>query len=886
MHNKIRKYNYGSQLFGVGPNVANSGMQTGGTPIIGGATPGYAPTGSTGANAGIGMAISGLSSTLGQQIGGEWGNAIGAVGGNLASNMLSSGSFKEGLSNFAGLDMLGKSNMSKFGTKDFNGFGNMGNLAAGVASGILDRGTSHQRTSGKYGSVAGAADMAGGLIGQFGNYSGYGALGQLGMSAVNRITGGTDGMTIADSLMGSSSLAAGLMAVNPYVGAAYIALSGLNSATGKTTQKNLGNDFMSKEQLSSLWGSYGKSEADHRDASKYGNKKYGGLSRLTGQFGKANRKVGEDNERINTLLDIYDRAELGKIRGEQMADINALDYRLNTFGGYDQYGTRIGRKGMKLPGKEDIMKVREIISMKEGGKQKKYNSHYNGEKCNTTECAQFSNETLRDEGYDTHGNAWNLKNAKLIFNGYKGLNKPRKYNVREVTNYNHQAAQNFLKNFDSKTLDPEQIYIVNMYVNNSPAQESAYNEGRDSITSTHTGYLYNDGKDWNVVHNIHGTIHKDRFFNIQGSRGKYGVTAIYKPTKGLFGWGFLGLKNGGTIDSFKKGGQMNVIPEGALHARKNHMEGAGKDYTHKGIPVMDKNGEQQAEIERNEIIFSLEVTQKLERLKNDGSDEAAIKAGKLLVDEIFHNTDDRTGLIAEVIGQNTTVLKEGGVLLAQEPEIESELDAEEPVGMEEVEYYESGGVLEEGDNAISAEEPTIGIDDEVETFETGGKPRKHFVYKPKLKPKFEEWIQDVNPNFLNDNYDIKMAYETLPFEDLERWKWAVNSDDPEFYMDYTDNDGNYVYHLDSVAELDNGDFVFLKKGKEDTNPELHFETDMYHNGENGFKNTHDLKFEGDRYYYRKKKSFKKEDGGIIEQINNLSPDKLQELEHILKYLNQ
>jgi len=194
--------------------------------------------------------------------------------------------------------------------------------------------------------------------------------------------------------------------------------------------------------------------------------------------------------------------------------------------------------------------------------------------------------------------------------------------------------------------------------------------------------------------------------------------------------------------------------------------------------------------------------------------------------------------------------------------------------MEEVEYYESGGVLEEGDNAISAEEPTIGIDDEVETFETGGKPRKHFVYKPKLKPKFEEWIQDVNPNFLNDNYDIKMAYETLPFEDLERWKWAVNSDDPEFYMDYTDNDGNYVYHLDSVAELDNGDFVFLKKGKEDTNPELHFETDMYHNGENGFKNTHDLKFEGDRYYYRKKKSFKKEDGGIIEQINNLSPDKL------------
>jgi len=125
---------------------------------------------------------------------------------------------------------------------------------------------------------------------------------------------------------------------------------------------------------------------------------------------------------------------------------------------------------------------------------------------------------------------------------------------------------------------------------------------------------------------------------------------------------------------------MSVIPEGALHARKNHMEGAGKDYTHKGIPVMDKDGEQQAEIERNEIIFSLDVTQKLERLKNDGSDEAAIKAGKLLVDEIFHNTDDRTGLIQEIIGQNTTVFKNGGIIVeaptcginVEEPEIEIE----------------------------------------------------------------------------------------------------------------------------------------------------------------------------------------------------------------------
>ena len=65
--------------------------------------------------------------------------------------------------------------------------------------------------------------------------------------------------------------------------------------------------------------------------------------------------------------------------------------------------------------------------------------------------------------------------------------------------------------------------------------------------------------------------------------------------------------------------QQNVIPEGALHARKHHMENT-EGLTQKGIPVIDNKGEQQAEIELNEIIFNLEVTKKLEELCKDGSD--------------------------------------------------------------------------------------------------------------------------------------------------------------------------------------------------------------------------------------------------------------------------
>jgi len=95
---------------------------------------------------------------------------------------------------------------------------------------------------------------------------------------------------------------------------------------------------------------------------------------------------------------------------------------------------------------------------------------------------------------------------------------------------------------------------------------------------------------------------------------------------------------------------MNVIPEGALHARKHHMED-DEHITKKGIPVVDVNGVQQAEIERNEIIFRKEVTNRLEELAKDGSDEAAIEAGRLLAEEIIENTEDRTGLIEQVTGE-------------------------------------------------------------------------------------------------------------------------------------------------------------------------------------------------------------------------------------------
>lgn len=111
------------------------------------------------------------------------------------------------------------------------------------------------------------------------------------------------------------------------------------------------------------------------------------------------------------------------------------------------------------------------------------------------------------------------------------------------------------------------------------------------------------------------------------------------------------LQNGGVI-----GVDTNILPEGALHARKNGLADLNpelEDATKKGIPVMAVEGEQiqtqVAEIEHSEIIFRLEVTQKLEELRKNGSEEAMIEAGKLVTEELIENTQDNVGMITEEV---------------------------------------------------------------------------------------------------------------------------------------------------------------------------------------------------------------------------------------------
>lgn len=115
------------------------------------------------------------------------------------------------------------------------------------------------------------------------------------------------------------------------------------------------------------------------------------------------------------------------------------------------------------------------------------------------------------------------------------------------------------------------------------------------------------------------------------------------------------------LSKFQKGGKFrtpgiesNVIVEGAYHAHKNHLDEVNPELsnmTPKGIPVATEdasgNKTQVAEIEVGELILTKDLTDKLEELYKNGSDDAAIQAGILFANEIIDNTVDNKGGILD-----------------------------------------------------------------------------------------------------------------------------------------------------------------------------------------------------------------------------------------------
>ena len=419
--------------------------------------------------------------------------------------------------------------------------------------------------------------------------------------------------------------------------------------------------------------------------------------------------------------------------------------------------------------------------------------------------------------------------------------------------------------------------------------------------------------------------------------------------------------------------QKSVIPDGALHKNKHNLDKVGvddKEMTKKGIPVVDNNGEQQAEIELNEIIFTLEVTKELEKrykeyydddTKQSRKDELALEAGKLLWKEIIYNTDDRTGLIDTLkhggsitksrenntyqdaidfyknLGytpQNYEFIKssdlrtEGNKLYVNNDEdavhelwhfisknIPDERFQEFYKDLSDSKISELGGDLKFVNRTgnpqefydpsellarlFAAKYKTQGNSYTKEFFKNARSNETKYGYNfrdllhmydddnlvklfsfklnneykkdnTKKRP-FEDWIITVNPDYISPNYDLETAYKYVNPEQLKRWRNAVNSDDPEKELKQRDAEtGKFVNHLPSVAPYGEGDYIFLKKGTVDENPEVQDEINEFRNGKTGLEKTHELIFnpEENRYFYIKKSS-KFKNGGNLEEALQL-----------------
>ena len=412
------------------------------------------------------------------------------------------------------------------------------------------------------------------------------ALGQ-GLSAIGL---GTDGMTKQDAILNSN-----LMNATP--------LGMINAAFGKRSHQFTIN----QDTIKSVGSDYDDTVGDIYDAKSKANKKYGLFS--THARHKANRFIDATNAKQNTMTDISDNAR--RILA-QSSDANAIRFNMAQNGGINQQYLRVAKLGTKLPKIKEkiewqpVITINDPIKLEKGGK--------------TTRTLEQLIAYAKEQ------------NPRFI----QRMSEPLRY----ITLPNGQKATHKMGWGTSDFGNGEQPFIY------SEIQEDDNGELKDFGKDAMKRAIQK--KNYLLVNNPEEA---ELFTNSEDLEHGYksGWKDFFKPF----------YKDGGNItiqvtvvkDKPKEEEAKNVIPAGALHANKHHMDNADS-LTQKGIPVVDDKGNQQAEIEKDEIILHLKLTNKLEELQEKyekasktEQDKLAIEAGKLLVEEILHNTIDNTNLI-------------------------------------------------------------------------------------------------------------------------------------------------------------------------------------------------------------------------------------------------
>ena len=502
-----------------------------------------------------------------------------------------------------------------------------------------------------------------------------------GFKALNNAGYGTSGMTTIDALLGSN-----------IVGEALLPLSMINGKFGKTTTTLNPRTFQENQDLAKVESSYSNTVKQGIDAWKKQGKKYGSLSH--GAYKKANRLVNMYGIANEALLDMVNENKIDEAR-IQANGLGNIQYNQDLQGGLNPR-TLVAKEGAKLEPQElEIESVVPEIEIKSVVPK-----FQEGAKLQPQESEIIIIYPSEDEMKGIIEKRWPaIKNTSEYHiyrdpeytsekTGAGSIEYIRQPEIKYKNGFilkNPNETPTIVFNPDTNTIDDIQLDVIHHFRYADPKYQQVLkpfedyllqNKKGDIFWNSELGKIFRDAKqkdssfsdfiDKNInedyiAQGIDGVIRdllapdklrrKSKYQSKENADKQWlfddTSRQLFKSIKYYLETGEL------KPQQFKNGGELNIIPEGALHKNLHHMEN-DENITKKGIPVIseDEDGKivQNAEIERSEIVLRLSLTQKLEKmLKKYNSDisqkekdDVATKAGQILVDELLNKTIDNT----------------------------------------------------------------------------------------------------------------------------------------------------------------------------------------------------------------------------------------------------
>lgn len=517
--------------------------------------------------------------------------------------------------------LLEKFNDSTFG-KHFTRWSAGFDLGSDILGGMVN----DSRYSGPHGGLVKGMDVGYDLLEKGAQYIPVvGKPIQLGMKASKMLSMGAEALLGKKKLDNMTAVDAAFR--NPLTG---WNLGTINALTGKNVN-TLTKDEETQETVGAAYtGLFDK--IDDFVTNKSG-KRVGGFSR--GTLHKLNREQWELQQMQERATDIANMATDRFELRNSMSAINGNRRAFTMSGGYDQSAVRVGRNGISIQSILAAKRAASAFKYRAIGKAKDPFEYY----LSTLPQKQRSSKNFRVRDY------WEFNGRPKDFNEAvsKGMFTQQEdgWHAKSVSENPETGEIEFMKS----SSHPNHHMEVDWYYSDDGAEFRSQYELQK--TEPYWKYVKRKPQGEAVGSYQEGGILEPSLSNIEEKHLEYISTIEEVPLDCI-------------LPEFKEGGKVNVIPEGALHARLHHMENA-ENLTKKGIPVVsEKEGgelEQQAEIERDEIIYRISVTKKLEDLykiyysdnaTNQEKDEAAIEAGKLLVYETLYNTQDNTGILNKI----------------------------------------------------------------------------------------------------------------------------------------------------------------------------------------------------------------------------------------------